>query len=368
MKRSAARSHRQPESEAPGNDLVTVMVVDDSITTRTVFARLLESDDDFGPVATAKSAEEAIELLKSVAVDVILLDLEMPGMGGLKALPDLIRKSRGARILVVSSLTTDGAEQTLAALELGATDTFPKPSSGGFDSKYRTLLLDRIRALGGGRLEAKGRKRPPATISPPRRPGPSVAPDALAIGASTGGIHALSTLLRALPPRLHIPIFITQHLPASFMTVFARQLTLASGREALIAREGMIARPDQIMIAPGHAHLVLKCTTGRITATLDDKPVANGCLPSVDPMFASLADGLGNRVLAVVLSGMGRDGTEGAARIAKAGGCIYAQDQDSSAVWGMPRSIAEAGIASGVLPPDQISGRIAASMGAASWK
>jgi len=368
LKRSSARPRRQEETAGALNRAVRVMIVDDSITTRTVFSKLVEGDEDLALVAAARTAEEALDQLAKTPVDVILLDLEMPGMGGLRALPSMIKASGGAPILVVSSLTTDGAEQTLTALALGATDTFPKPVSGGFDTGYREMLLDRIRALGCGKEKPKSRAAPVLRRPATRRPGAGGMPGALAIGASTGGIHALGALLRALPPRLNIPIFITQHLPAAFMSVFCRQLMIASGREAVIAEEGMTPMPDQIIIAPGNAHLVLRSSGGKLVTGLIHTAVSSGCLPSVDPMFASLAESLGNRVVGVVLSGMGRDGTEGAAQIVRAGGTIYAQDEATSAVWGMPRAIADAGLASGILPPDQIASRIAAVMSSATWK
>lgn len=353
---------------------VRVMIIDDSITTRTVFARLVESDGELTVAATANSAEAALGLLETTVADVILLDLEMPGMGGLAALPRIIAASGGARILVVSSLTVEGAEQTLEALALGAADTFPKPAAGTFDTGYREMLLGRIRALGCDRIERTA--APPAARPPIPAPRPAVrAAEALAIGASTGGIHALGQLFRAMPRRIGMPIFVTQHLPASFMAVFARQLALASGREAVVAAEGMVAEPDRILIAPGDAHIVLRplagrntgqLGTGQLAVRLDRTPAPTGCLPSVDPMFASLADCLGAGALGVVLSGMGRDGTQGAGRIVGAGGTVYAQDHASSAVWGMPRAVADAGLAAAVLPPEQIAGRIAAATGPAA--
>lgn len=343
----------------PGDGPIHIMVVDDSMTARTVFSRVITDEDDMMLIAEAATAEEALEILAVSTVDVILLDLEMPGMGGLHALPKMIEAAPEARIMVVSTLTVEGAEPTLAALSLGAADTLAKPRPGTFDRDYRDRLLGKIRALGGTALKAAippaQRRRP----SPPLRAVSRERPHVLAIGASTGGIHALGQLFEALPPRIGMPILVTQHLPASFMDAFARQLQSAAARPAILAHEGATLVPDQIFIAPGHAHLTVTERSGVYKVKLDTTPAASGCTPSVDPMFASLASAMGPHALGVVLSGMGRDGTEGAHRLTAAKGTIFAQDEASCAVWGMPGSIAMAGIASAVLPPDQIAGRVA---------
>lgn len=345
---------------------IRLMIVDDSLTARTVLKRMAESDGDLQVVAVASAAKNAIEELKSIQVDVILLDLQMPGLSGLEALPRIIEAARGARILVVSSLTIDGAEQSLAALSQGAADTLPKPASGDLNA-YCDILLGKIRAL--GRATATGARladrRPPRLAS---RGVTRIRAQVLAIGASTGGIHALSTLFAALPHRLGIPILVTQHLPGSFMPVFARQLKLASGYDAVVAEEDMPLLPDRILVAPGHAHMMIHGKPGGLKVRLDQTPASSGCMPSVDPMFASLADVLGDATLGVVLSGMGRDGVDGAAKVVAKGGSIFAQDEATCAVWGMPRAVAEAGLASAIAPPQQIASRIIANASLPAWK
>ena len=184
--------------------------------------------------------------------------------------------------------------------------------------------------------------------------------DVLAIGASTGGIHALALLFKALPKRIGVPILVTQHLPAAFMPVFARQLGAAAQREALVAEDATELLPDRIILAPGDAHLTLDTSSDRPVVRLTGGRSASGCMPSLDPMFSSVAAAFGRGALGVVLTGMGRDGVEGAARIIAGGGSILAQDEGSCAVWGMPRAILEAGLACAVLPPDKIARRIAA--------
>jgi two-component system chemotaxis response regulator CheB len=336
------------------------MVVDDSVTARTVFSRIISREDDMELVVEAATAEEALEILTVADVDVILLDLEMPGMGGLEAMPQLIEAAPGAQIMVVSGLTVEGAEPTLAALSLGAADTLAKPRPGLFDQEYRDRLLGKIRALGGKAIQAAVPATAPRPPAPALRPASGQRPQVLAIGASTGGIHALSVLFNALPRKLDMAILVTQHLPGSFMDAFARQLQQASGRPASLAADGTVLQNDHILVAPGNAHMTIVEAGGRLKVRLDKTPATSGCMPSVDPMFASLAEAVGAQALGIVLSGMGRDGTLGAGKIAAAGGSVLVQDEATCAVWGMPGSVALAGLASCVLPPEQIAGRIAA--------
>ncbi len=351
-------------SSKPGS--VRVMVIDDSLTVRTVFSRMIDREADLAIVAHAGTAEQALMVLRSTNVDVVLLDLEMPGMGGLEALPAILEAARGGKVLVVSSLTADGAEATLSALQMGAADTMLKPRPGGFDEDYRGSLLGKIRALGGKAPPFTARPLPvsraPATRGAPKRP------KVVAIGASTGGIHALNLFLRRLPSSFGLPILITQHLPDSFIPVFARQMETAANREALLADEGVALAPGRIIIAPGHGHMIVRKNGTQIVTGLAHHPVRSGCRPSVDPMFETLAEAYDGEVAAVLLSGMGRDGTEGAERIAATGGGVYAQDEATCAVWGMPRAVAESGIACAVCPPEELADKIVAAAGVASWR
>ena len=338
------------------------MIVDDSLTVRTVFTRMLQKEADVDLVATANSAERALEELAANDVDVVMLDLEMPGMGGIEALPKIQRTAPKAQVLVISSLTADGAQHTVQALSLGAADTMLKPRPGGFNEDYRTTLLDKIRALAGfeSQVPKAVRDFPVADKSPKR-------PDVVAIGASTGGIHALNLFLRALPANFDLPILITQHLPDSFIPVFAKQMELASGRPAVLAADGLKIERGHVVIAPGHGHMVVRKSGLAHVAGLAFHPVRSGCMPSVDPMFESVANAYGGRAAGVLLSGMGRDGTEGAEAIARAGGALYAQDAESCAVWGMPRAITESGLASAVCAPQELARKVVASAGVAAW-
>lgn len=351
---------RRPFAHPGAAAAIRVMIVDDSLTVRTIFKRMVESDPALVIFGTASSAERAIAQLAADPADVVLLDLEMPGIGGLGALPAILATPGNPQVLVVSSLTMDGAEHTLSALQMGAADTLLKPRPGGFTEDYRAQLLGKIRALGSRPADAALE----SDVAPVREVATSFVragaarrnwrPDAVAIGASTGGIHALNLMLRQIRANFALPILITQHLPASFMPVFARQIETACGRPADIAADGIVLTPGRILIAPGHGHIVVQRRGSALVTRVSSEPAASGCLPSVDPMLSSLAEACEGRALGVILSGMGRDGALGAKDLVDAGGSIYAQDADSSAVWGMPGAVARAGFASMIASPDRL--------------
>lgn len=342
---------------------IRVFIIDDSSVVRAIFSRLIESEPGLELAGSAGSAEEALSQLGGLQVHVVLLDLEMPGMGGMRALPEIIRRSGQARVMVVSSLTGEGAEHTVQALALGAADALLKPGAGGFDRAYRDQLVERIRSLGRRPLRRAGDGVDAAMPPMVRRLQSPVRPDVLAIGASTGGIHATGQLLAALPPVIGIPIIITQHLPAEFSQPYARQLHDLCGREVQLADAGQVLCSDCIHLAPGDAHLTVQRRAEQVVIRLDRRPAESGCMPSVDPMFASLAEVYGAKALGIVLTGMGRDGTEGARALVEAGGNVLVQNEASSAVWGMPGSIARAGLAAAILHPRDLALRVAASLG-----
>jgi two-component system chemotaxis response regulator CheB len=336
------------------------MIVDDSMIARAVLSRIVESDEAFEIAAVAGTAEDAIDALHAVKVDIVLLDLEMPGAGGLKLIPEIIEAADGARVMVVSSLAEDGKEHAVAALALGAADAMPKPGTGRFNGRFAEVLLAKLKAIGYADDQPPLAEPIKLQGFPALRAIPADPIGVLAIGASTGGIHALASLFQTLPHRIGVPILVTQHLPAPFMAVFARQLGIAARREALVAADDMLLEPDRILVAPGDAHLTIEASPGGRIAKLLRGPAPSGCLPSLDPMFTTIGDEFGSSTLGVVLTGMGRDGVEGAKRIVARGGAILAQDEASCAVWGMPRAIIEAGLACAVMPPDKIARRIAA--------
>ena len=349
---------------------IRLMIVDDSPIARAVLSRMLSAHKDFEIVALAGNAGEALDALKSIRVDIVLLDVEMPGTTGLQALPEILKRGHGARVLIVSSICEEGAEATVRALALGAADTLPKPGTGTFAGRFSEVLAERLRRIGRVDLAKVDGPRPSAveTVDVTLRAMPDSALSCLALGASTGGLYALGEFLKALPGPIDAPILVTQHLPDVFMPFFARQIAAASGRRAQVAVEGMPLQPEQIFIAPGNAHLCLARSGRGVCVSLSRAPASSGCLPSVDNMLWSVSEIYGRNGLGIIFSGMGRDGLVGSARLVDSGGAALVQDQQTSAGWGMPRAVAEAGLASAVLSPPDLAARIVARVQGTTWR
>ena len=365
---AAPASLRRRRCEATAEPPIRLMIVDDSSVARAVLARMLSADPGFEVAALAGHAGEALDALKSVAVDIVLLDVEMPGTNGIDALPEILAAGNGARVLIVSSMAEDGAEVTVRALAEGAADTLPKPGTGYFAGRFSEVLADRLRRIGRARRQQKGGASA-APAAPIRlRAMPDRELGCLALGASTGGPHPLTELLRALPERIGVPILVTQHLPPVFIPYFVRQLEGACGRAVCVAEDGRALTDDLVHVAPGEAHLCLERGGGVVRIRLGRERAPSGCLPSLDPMLASVAATFGAAAVGVVLSGMGRDGLAGSHRLVERGGAMLVQDRGSAAIWGMPRAVAEAGLASAVLPPRELARRIAECAEGRSWK
>jgi two-component system chemotaxis response regulator CheB len=338
-----------------------VLIVDDSVVARSVLGRMVDGTRHFRVAAALSDVRAALDYLQTHRVDIILLDIDMPGIDGLTALPDVIAASKGARVLIVSSSADEGAAVTVQALALGAADTLVKPGIGSFGGRFAEVLEERLSRLVEVHADSPSIPNSTTSFGPEATPGDF---DIVAIGASTGGIHALGQFLRAIPASFQAPILVTQHLPVSFMGYFAAQLAVLGSRPCEVASDRMRIRPGRIIVAPGDAHMRVAKMSDGWSVRLSDEKSLSGCMPSVDPMFESLAEVFGKRALGVVLSGMGRDGAEGAKRLVEVGARILVQDRASSVIWGMPGAVANAGLASAVLPPDEL-GRLVAWQGRA---
>lgn len=372
---------------------IRVMIVDDAVVARSMMSRWVEAEPDMAITGALRSGREALDRFESADPDVVLLDVDMPELDGITALPLFLGKRRDLVVIMVSTLTRRSAELSLRALALGATDYIPKPETtyeALTSAAFRRELIEKIRGL--GRKRALMRELAPAPLAPeaspplPQRvhPQPSTArpaaepkrvcpekpeislrafsaakPRALVVGASTGGPQALTALFEKLTAAIdRAPVLVTQHMPPTFTTVLAEHLRRVSGRGAHEAEDGEPVLAGGLYLAPGGRHMRVVRDGNIIKVALADDPPINFCRPSVDPLFSSSAAVWGSSLLAVVLTGMGADGTHGAADIVAAGGSVIAQDESTSVVWGMPRSVAQAGLCSAVLPLDQIAEKI----------
>ncbi|HEV7267099.1 MAG TPA: chemotaxis-specific protein-glutamate methyltransferase CheB [Falsiroseomonas sp.] len=363
---SGALAAHRPTVQA---DTIRVMLCDDSAVARGALARLLARDAAIRVVAQAADGQQAVTALSTMAAaerpEVVLLDLEMPVMDGLTALPLILRAAPGSAVIVASALSQRGAAATMAALRAGAVDYVPKPTAtqGGMaDPRFGEEL--RAKVTGWARMRRKPAAAPamlarPAVAAP--RPGRVAAPKATAIGSSTGGPQALATLVGTLTRPPPVPVLVVQHMPAGFTALLADHLNRLGRLPCAEAKDNEALRPGRLYLAPGDRHLLVRETAAGLVAQLSDGPPENYCRPAVDPLLRSLVAVCGGRVAAAILTGMGQDGLEGCRALARAGGAILAQDEASSVVWGMPGAVARAGLASALLPPDEIAARLLAA-------
>lgn len=339
-----------------------VMVVDDSVVIRGLVARWIGEAGSFEVVGTAPNGRVAIEMLDRVEPDIVLLDLEMPEMDGMAALPRLLQRRPTMQVVVISTLSQRNAEISLKCLSLGAVDYLAKPETHRqvtTSMGFREELLAKLQGLAGSRRRpapALAVRPAPAPSSPRPRAVPlSMAPRYLLIGASTGGPRAVAEVLSRLAPTLQgVPVLIVQHMPPLFTAVFADHLRAQTGMPAREAQHGERLVPGTILVAPGGRHMGLVKDNGQPSIRLDDGPLVNFCRPAVDVLFRDAATVLGASALAVVLTGMGSDGTHGAQALVDAGAAVIAQDEPTSTVWGMPGSVVKAGLAREILPLDAI--------------
>ena len=328
------------------------MVCDDSVVIRGAISRMLEADPAVQVVARAANGQTALDELKRAKVDVVVLDIEMPVMDGMTALPLLLRADPGLRVIMASTLTTRGADIALRALRLGAADYLPKPSSIGTrsDDSFRRELLEKVKGLARLRHRAA---LPPSAGPAARlalRSAPPFPARLLAVGSSTGGPQALFTLVQGLGRSLSVPVVLTQHMPPTFTPILAEHIGKLGGMPCAEAKDGEALQPGRLYLAPGDRHLLVEGAHGAMRARLSSDPPENFCRPSVDPMLRSAAVACDGRVLVAMLTGMGHDGLAGTRAVVQAGGAAVAQDEATSVVWGMPGAIAQAGLCHAVLP------------------
>lgn len=365
-----------------GQPAIRVMMVDDAVVVRGLVSRWIEEEPGLALAASVRTGRDAVAQLERADPDVVVLDVEMPELDGISALPLLLEKKPDLVVIMASTLTRRNAEISLKALSLGAADYIPKPETNRgvtTSATFRRELMEKILQLGRRRKRRMCESPQPVAPALPRqvrpalpaedtaaagpafklRPFSPMPPRILLIGASTGGPQALTQLVSRLGGlTARVPVLITQHMPPTFTTILAEHLARASGRPTYEPHEGEPALPGTIYVAPGGKHMrVARRPAGPVIAIDDGLPV-NFCKPAVDPLFSSAAEIWGSATLAVVLTGMGSDGTNGARHIVAAGGSVIAQDEATSVVWGMPGSVTHAGLCSAVLPIDEIAPKL----------
>jgi two-component system chemotaxis response regulator CheB len=364
----------QPASVSETDARIRVMIVDDAVVVRGLMSRWLGEEKDIEVVGIFRNGREAVDNVIRTKPDVVILDVEMPELDGIAALPLLLARKPDLIVIMSSTLTRRNAEVSLKALSLGATDYVAKPESNRdvtVSPSFRREITERIRQLGRRRAHPVTPPRPNnvraaefedihTPLSNIRlRPFPPVSPRVLVVGSSTGGPQALQVLVRGLSPVLgRIPVLITQHMPPMFTTILAEHMGRISDGRAREAVHGEPVKPGHIYIAPGGKHMIVERKSSVASIILDDGPPVHFCKPSVDPFFNSAAAAFGSSLLGVVLTGMGVDGAAGINMIAGAGGAAIAQDEKTSVVWGMPGAAAHTGQCSAVLPIDDIAPKI----------
>lgn len=364
---------------------IRVMLVDDSAVVRGMIQKALQAEPSIAVVATAIDGQMAIDMLKRNPADVIILDIEMPGMDGMTALPILLEVSPHTKIIMASTLTLRNAEISIRALQLGATDYLAKPSATERDSlaEFYRQLIEKIKALGGAAL---AQTSPVTKLTPAAAPVASASAiasnglsaatslsealrmvphaQAIAIASSTGGPQALLNVFTALKGKMgQVPIFITQHMPANFTKILAEHIRNAAGVDCHEGQHGEAVKPGVIYVAPGDYHMRVEGKGSSAVIKLDQNPPENFCRPSADPMLRSLAQVYGGKLFTVVLTGMGADGMKGAMDVVQVGGTVLAQNEATCVVYGMPKAVVDAKLAKMILPLNDIAPCIARAMG-----
>lgn len=352
-----------------------VMVVDDSAVIRGLMSRWLAEDPAIQIVGTAGNGKTAVASMARYDPEIIILDIEMPVMDGLTALPEFFKINPKVKVLMASTLTKRNAEISMRALSMGASDYVSKPesnreiaSSMSFQEEIISKVINIVaasRLRNGGTVFRGKTTLVNAALAPIEKTGKTLEKrpfsrgraSILAIGSSTGGPQALLNVLKDLGS-VDIPVVITQHMPATFTAILAKHLTNTTDFECKEAEEGDILENGKVYLAPGNYHMTVVAKSGKNIIALNQNPPENFCRPSVEPMFRSLIEVYGSRVFAVMLTGMGHDGLDASRALVGAGGNLIAQDEETSIVWGMPGAVSAAGLCCGIYPLKEIGARI----------
>ncbi|MCC9603821.1 chemotaxis-specific protein-glutamate methyltransferase CheB [Stieleria sp. JC731] len=356
------------------NEVIRVMVCDDSSMMRRLLVSTLNSAGDITVVSEAVHGKDAIEKLPKSRPDIVIMDVGMPVMDGIETVREIRKVDRKLPVIMFSALTQDGAEATMDAITAGADDFATKPVDAGHITKavaqLKEELLPKIYRLvptkakvtcastpmGGGNPMRRGPavKPAPAKSNLPRVTNPARV-DAIGIGVSTGGPKALAAVVSKLPLDLRVPIFIVQHMPASFTALLAERLSSERGHSVVEGSNDLVVKPGQIVIAPGGYHMTVTRRGSDSITKLNQDPPIHSCRPAVDPLFRSMAAAYGDGCLGVILTGMGVDGTEGVRALKEKGCMVIAQDKETSVVWGMPGNVVQQGLADVVLPINKVA-------------
>ncbi len=352
-----------------GNN-VKVLIVDDSRIYRGILETALKTVAGLQIVGSVRDGYKALEFIKKTPPDIVTLDVEMDEMDGLETLKEIQKLNKTTpgkevKVIMVSSLTTSGAQATIKSLEYGAIDFIGKPTTSNPTASIDYLkreLGEKILAFGGEQIKGvptRAISTPPPNRRPPARPQvthkASGNIDVVLIGISTGGPKALTELIPNLTRGMSVPVLIVQHMPPTFTKALADSLNAKSGYTIKEATDDEVVQPQHVYIAPGGKHMIVRKVGGKVKISITNQPPEEACKPSVNIMFRSAATAYGRKSIALILTGMGTDGTKGLAPLKRAGTYIIAQDQATSVVFGMPASAINAGVVDKVLPLNKVA-------------
>lgn len=335
-------------------DIVRVVVVDDSAYVRKVVSQMLGRSPFVEVVGVARDGQEALDVVKDVQPDVVTCDLNMPVMDGVS----FVRAQMARRPvpIVIISIAAEAGEQVLAALDAGAIDFVQKPTALATERLMDMAdeLIEKVKAAARSPRRSAAVRTAPAPAPVPRR-GARGPIDVVVIGISTGGPQGLKVLIPQLPADCPVPVAMVMHMPLGYTEMYAQKLNELSALHVVEAGEGEAVEPGKVFLAPAGRHLTFRKDGARVVTHLDVRPLDTPHRPAVDVLFHSAADVYGARVLGVVMTGMGNDGQEGSAWIKARGGCILTEAEDSCVVYGMPRSVVEAGLSDASFPLDRLA-------------